>query len=324
MGKLLSIIVPVYNVEKFLTGCLDSILTQDYQNYECIVVDDGSTDGSGAICDTYQNKDHRMKVIHQQNGGLSAARNTAMKVAMGELIAFVDSDDRIAPNMFNRMIELMEENGADVVMCAYQSTRGSTASLEDGGIQVFSGHQFTEKILKDEIGSQLWKFVYKKYLWDGIISPERRHAQDMWILHKVTDRAERVVATDEQLYLYNDIRENNISNNRKNIVKNKVDRALAFWGRMDFCLQNNYDETVISNVINQALTFMINAFFDSQIFEERFSKDVLTMRHYVKQYKKEIKKYCTRKDYRLRSLWICKSPKTYVAVYKLTHRKNEK
>ncbi len=324
MEHLLSIIVPVYNVEEFLENCLDSILNQTYVNFECIVVNDGSKDGSGAICDRYAAKDKRFKVVHQENGGLSAARNTAMEIVKGDIIAFVDSDDAIEPNMFACMVELLDSNNGDIVMCDYKSTNGSTGTVRGEGVTVWTGREFTERVLKDEIGSQLWKFIYKKPLWDGVVSPHRRHAQDMWILHHVSNRAKKVVKTEEQLYIYNDTRENNISNGKKNVVKNKVDRALAFFGRMDFCFQFGYDEAIKANVINQAVGFMVNAFFNDEIFEERFEQDVETLRKYTKKYKKEIKKYCTRKDYIWRSSWISKHPKTYVTVYKLFSAKGGK
>lgn len=115
--KKLSVIVPIYNVEKFLRRCIDSIINQSYSNLEIILVDDGSPDNCGKICDEYAALDNRIKVIHQANGGLSAARNIGIDSATGEYVAFIDSDDYIASNMYDEMISLMETNDLDIISC---------------------------------------------------------------------------------------------------------------------------------------------------------------------------------------------------------------
>ena len=116
-NPLISVIVPVYKVEKYLHRCVDSILVQTYTNLEIILVDDGSPDRCGAICDEYAAKDSRIRVIHQENGGLSAARNAGLDVCSGEYIAFVDSDDWLDPEMYAVMMAQVREYGCDVVMC---------------------------------------------------------------------------------------------------------------------------------------------------------------------------------------------------------------
>lgn len=115
----LSIVVPVYNVEKYLDRCMTSILNQDFSDWEMILVDDGSTDRCPALCDSYADKDHRIKVIHKKNGGLSNARNAGLKIASGEYVGFVDSDDTIRKDMYSRMINAAEEYHTDFVMSDY-------------------------------------------------------------------------------------------------------------------------------------------------------------------------------------------------------------
>ena len=114
----ISIIVAVYNIEKYLPKCLDSILAQTYQNLQIILVDDGSSDSSACICDEYAEKDHRIEVIHKKNGGLSDARNAGLECATGEYIGYVDGDDWIEPEMYATMIHTAKERQVDVVICA--------------------------------------------------------------------------------------------------------------------------------------------------------------------------------------------------------------
>lgn len=114
---MLSIIVPVYNVSRYLYGCIESILNQEFQDFELILVDDGSVDDSGKICDEYAGKDNRIHVIHQKNGGVSSARNTGIENASGKYIAFVDADDTMEPNMYSTMVTKAEQSGSDYVIC---------------------------------------------------------------------------------------------------------------------------------------------------------------------------------------------------------------
>lgn len=115
--KILSIIVPVYNVSRYLSGCIESILNQELQDFELILVDDGSVDDSGKICDEYAGKDNRILVLHQQNGGVSSARNAGIENASGKYIAFVDADDTIELNMYSTMVTKAEQSGSDYVIC---------------------------------------------------------------------------------------------------------------------------------------------------------------------------------------------------------------
>ena len=117
MVKKLSIIVPVYKVEQYLNRCVDSILNQTYRNIEIVLVDDGSPDRSGEICDRYAKSDERVKVVHKKNGGVSSARNIGFSSSTGEYIGYVDSDDYIAPTMYEDMIDVLEKNDLDIVCC---------------------------------------------------------------------------------------------------------------------------------------------------------------------------------------------------------------
>lgn len=119
--SLISVIIPIYNVAKYLPKCLDSVLAQTYKNLEIILVDDGSLDDCGKICDEYAANDSRIKVIHKKNGGVSSARNAGLDMVTGDLIAFVDPDDYIAPNMYETMLACMERTKSDIVMCGIKN-----------------------------------------------------------------------------------------------------------------------------------------------------------------------------------------------------------
>ena len=120
MKPLISVIVPIYKVEKYLTICVDSLLRQSYGNLEIILVDDGSPDECPAICDQYQNKDNRIKVIHKKNGGLSDARNAGLDIAQGEYVAFVDSDDFIDEDYICKLYDALQQNRASIAVCGIQ------------------------------------------------------------------------------------------------------------------------------------------------------------------------------------------------------------
>ena len=122
---LVSIIVPVYNVEQYLDRCLDSLVRQTYSKIEILLVDDGSTDGSGALCDAWQRRDHRIRVFHKPNGGLSDARNHGLERASGDWVCFVDSDDWFDLRFVETMLGALEDTGADVAECDYVCTDGS-------------------------------------------------------------------------------------------------------------------------------------------------------------------------------------------------------
>ena len=144
----LSIVVPVYNVEKYLDRCMTSILNQDFSDWEMILVDDGSTDRCPALCDSYAEKDPRIKVIHKKNGGLSSARNAGLRIASGEYVGFVDSDDTIRKDMYSRMIKAAEEYHTDFVMSDYMRvfSDGSSTLMTQ---KIKAGLYTKEKIKKE-------------------------------------------------------------------------------------------------------------------------------------------------------------------------------
>ncbi len=184
MEKLLTIVVPVYNVSKYLRKCVDSILAQNYSNFEAILVDDGSKDDSGDICDEYKVKDSRIIVIHKENGGLSSARNAALDIARGEYIGFVDSDDWIEPNMYSEMIQYLEQNNCTMVECAINLANDTTIKMiQTKDNEIISGREALKRHL-DEFyhytipRPAVWSKLYKRDFWKTNRFPEGKIHED--------------------------------------------------------------------------------------------------------------------------------------------------
>ena len=176
MAKKISVIVPVYKVEPYLSRCLDSIINQTYRNLEIILVDDGSPDRCGEICDEYARQDSRIRVIHKANGGLSDARNHGIDVAIGDYIAFVDSDDYIATDMYEKMLARLELDNSDMVVCNYYRFDEGSAPPKDGYIQLpdrvltqDEAFDFYLQIGGDYVSA--WNKLYKRTIFDDLRYP---------------------------------------------------------------------------------------------------------------------------------------------------------
>jgi len=148
MSELITIIVPIYKVEEYLRRCVDSILKQTYKNLEVILVNDGSPDGCGAICDEYATLDGRIEVIHKTNGGLSDARNAGIEVAHGSYVSFVDSDDWIHQEYIGKLYDLLRETNSDISVCNFIKTSSDNIELEitTGEIFEFTNHEALEQL----------------------------------------------------------------------------------------------------------------------------------------------------------------------------------
>ena len=162
-NPLISVIVPVYKVEKYLDRCVESIVNQTYTNLEIILVDDGSPDNCPAMCDAWAEKDNRIKVIHKENGGLSSARNAGLDVYNGQLLMFVDSDDWVDDDIVSLMYESMLNNSTDMVSCSlyYESNVVEVVTIKD---ELFCGADIQKAFLMDEIRPEAWAKLYKREL----------------------------------------------------------------------------------------------------------------------------------------------------------------
>ncbi len=204
MNGVISVIIPVYNVAAYLPECMESILTQDHHKLDIILIDDGSTDESGRICDEYAQKDSRIKVIHQPNRGAAAAKNAGLQAATGEYLSFVDSDDFLESGAYTHMVQLLRESEADVVQCAYRDVfKNHTAEhFLSQQKNVLSTTDFLALFTKDWTCALLWNKLYKRSLFDGIFFETGHKIDDEYFTYRVIMNAEKIVRDNRIVYNY--------------------------------------------------------------------------------------------------------------------------
>lgn len=204
-NPIISIIVPVYNTEKFLSKCIESILNQTFKDFELILVDDGSLDLCPKICDEYAQKDARIKVIHKKNGGLSDARNAGIEAACGEYLGFVDSDDYIKENMYEVLYNLISEYQADISICMAVSVDENSEPVWGGKATtaVFNGKDaLYAMIFERRFAVNSWNKLYKRELFGELRFPVGMLYEDLATTYLLLDKCNVTVCTDLQLYAY--------------------------------------------------------------------------------------------------------------------------
>lgn len=203
---LISIIVPIYKVEKYLDRCIRSIVEQSYQNLEIILVDDGSTDNCPAICDAWAEKDNRIKVVHKENGGLSDARNAGLAVATGEFISFIDSDDYVAPEFICVLYEALINTGAEIVECAtdYMDEddhilrhRPAANTRQMGRIEALR-----RLVLEDGVYQTVWNKLYRRDVIAEILFEKGKYNEDEFWTYLIFDHIETLAVVQQPLYYY--------------------------------------------------------------------------------------------------------------------------
>lgn len=203
----LSIIVPVYQVEAHIDECITSILDQTFRDFELILVDDGSLDRCPAICDVYAQKDSRIRVIHQKNQGLSAARNTGLQAARGDYIEFVDSDDFIEASMYEKLLDNLEREKADISVCGRYKVWGDKKIQEQKSnvYKVMDSAQALALMNTNVLGYfdvAAWDKIYKRSCFKGIEFPEGKLCEDWFVMYKLFFNAHRIVYDSIPLYNY--------------------------------------------------------------------------------------------------------------------------
>lgn len=240
-----SIIVPVYDVEKYLQQCIDSICSQTYPYIEIILVDDGSPDLCGKICDQNAFRDSRIRVIHKENGGLSSARNAGLEIARGKYVAFVDADDTIHVKYIEILINLCQQYDCQIAQCDFLAISEASVKLplnSQGLLTFYTGKQAVSQLCMgaDDVKySVAWNKLYERRLFDEIRYPMGRIHEDEFTTYRILWEADRVVVTNQYLYYYLQRPESIMG--RKFSVK-RLDSHAAFRERLDFLKENRLEK----------------------------------------------------------------------------------
>ncbi len=270
MEPLGSVIIPVYNVLPYLREALDSIINQTYKNLEVLVVDDGSTDGSGEVCDEYRS-DPRVIVIHQENKGLSGARNTGLDRMTGEYVAFLDSDDAFMPEMVEKMLKALSHTEAQIAICKYivcstskpmKMENAFNESLLFSTEQIISSANALNIMIHGKTGWYVWNKIYHRSTWNGVHFPEGDNYEDMRVMCQVIGHCNEIVAMSDTLVFYRK-RAGSITNLHNE--KNMHDYLLAIFSIEEYIQKHLY--TVFSK--ENVLTFQE---FYARILSNRYAR----------------------------------------------------
>ena len=245
-APLLSIIVPVYKVENYLPKCIDSILAQTFTDFELILVDDGSPDDCPALCDAAAEKDARVRVIHQKNGGLSAARNAGLDAARGAWIGFVDSDDYIAPEMYEVLYQAVQSTGADLALCDYAEVDEAGTPCPQMHVSLSEGELTGQELLKRASGLMVqlaWNKLYRRAIFTQLRYPEGKLNEDLFLIPEVCLQIQKAVVVPKALYYYVQ-RGGSIMNESKTLRHyDAAEAAQRYWD----CLVENAAYDALAN-----------------------------------------------------------------------------
>lgn len=271
----------MYNVESYLCNALDSVINQTYQNLEIIVVDDGSTDRSGFICDQYKELDSRISVVHQQNRGLSGARNTGLDKMHGDVVAFLDPDDEYMPQIIERLVERMVCNNADIAVCSfyvYYSTNGKRSSTYDSIYPLENGCVSAKKalnlLLDDKLSIGVWCKIYKETMFKDLRFPDGYVFEDQVITPLLIEKADRIVLVEEPLLSHWRNRPGSITATLSE--KNILDSIHALKVKEEFVLTHTpsvYDFAKANCVRNQVFCSIIGQYASLLFSAEKVSDE---------------------------------------------------
>ena len=254
---LISIIIPVYKVEKYLEKCIQSVINQTYENLQIILVDDGSPDNCGKICDEYAKKDHRIEVIHKSNGGLSDARNKGLEIAKGEYIGFVDSDDYIEADMYEVLYNLLKQYNADVSICNFYTVSQGKIAIKnaENGIKEYNRIEILKEVLLDNnIQSYAWNKLYKKELFDEIKYPVGKKYEDIGTTFYLLEKCNKVVVTGKPEYYYINRQDSIVNNVTETTITDYIELIMQ---RYDYIEENikelsSYNKDYLKRILKTA------------------------------------------------------------------------
>lgn len=271
----ISIIIPVYNVEKYIERCLESILNQTFNEYEVIIVNDGSTDNSGKICDKYSEINKNINVIHKKNGGVSSARNLGIDVAKGEYIAFIDPDDFIDSNMFKILYENLKELNGDIAICSVNEIRNDNIELGDNSGEVisYSKDDAIEGYFKGKYPfnqNYLWNKLFKRSLFEKVrLNEDITYQEDSEIMIQLLNSSDIITYIGKPLYNY-DLREGSLSSGK--ISKGKITAERAFHSIYEYTRYNicEYKSKALLKYISLVFNIVIEIIKNYEEYKEEY------------------------------------------------------
>ena len=313
--KLVSVIIPAYNIEDYIGRCLDSIISQTYKNLEIIVVDDGSRDYTGEILDNYAKKDRRIKVIHKENGGVSSARNKGIEAAEGDYIGFIDGDDLIEPEMYKTLVDLLEEENADIAHCGYQMVFPDRIDYyhNTGKKKI----QTTEEGLKDLLSGEmiepgLVNKLYKKELIKNCrLNETVKINEELLMNYQLFKLSQKSVYYDITPYSY--MIRSSSATGANSLITKREDSLRVLNQIKDDCINNN-----LLSIIYKRYIYLLMAICRDGLKDKSYMKYQKKQR---KQLKKELKtdvfKSCIPKKLKYMSLFSCYFPHIMKIIYKM-------
>lgn len=278
---LISVIVPVYNVQEYLEQCVESLICQTYKNIEIILVDDGSTDNSGLLCDRYSNDYENIVVYHKENGGLSSARNYGIERANGEYFSFIDSDDFIDFDTYEVIVDVMQKKCVDVVVFGfynfYSHDRINKVKIDEKSISYYEGHEATKRLFTDFSACNK---LYARKIFDNIRFPEGKLYEDARTTYRIADVIENMIVIPESKYYYRQ-RDTGIMGTFS--TKNYLDRVNV-WSEIYEFEKNKFSDEELQNILqrkNKLVLELISTIFKNQFlsFDRKLMKKLLGELH---------------------------------------------
>ena len=296
MKELISIIVPIYKVENYITRCVDSIVNQTYTNLEIILVNDGSPDNCGKICDDYAKKDERIKVIHKQNGGLSDARNAGIEIASGKYISFIDSDDYVEYNYVEILYNSILEHQSDIAISSHKAIYENGTILEKATREniILKPKEVLKRILYDEgIDLSAWGKLYKTELFKNIRYIKGRLFEDASTTYQLIDKANKISIDSKSTYNYM-IRNTSITNNSFTVKKMDL---ITSTEEMCNYIKNKYPD--LEKAANRRLMYAyLSTLSQLAMCKQKFIKEQKYMMVYIKENRRKVlkDKYVPKRD----------------------------
>lgn len=285
MNELISIIIPIYNVEKYLSECINSVIGQNYNNIEILLIDDGSTDNSGKICDEYKKIDNRIKVYHKLNGGLSDARNYGLDKANGKYVCFVDSDDFVLKDYISSMYSNLKRNEVDIASCGYSLFCNEKNIINKNRVGIekkyntIEAHKYLNII--GYFNTVVWNKLYNKKLFNDIRFPIGKKSEDCFIMPYLIEKSNGVYYSSIPKYMYRQRSES--------ITKSKeinLDAIEASKSCIEFYKNNNMNDTI--KYAKRSLIFTYIFIYNSYLVRFKNKKEMKKIKENVMQYKSDI------------------------------------